>query len=147
MTNNQITYTDKVNLNNDTSIPDINKVNDTDMNMIKQVVNAGVVEECGVNEYGSYCKFACGLLICWIRTEFITTNPNSGVDRTFTLPCPMKDTNYYTGAHFVTGASYFADVSVFSNPYSTTQVALHTYNTSGGVNSSDYQILCIGWWK
>lgn len=35
----QITYQDKVTLNQEASIPDINKVNDTDMNQIKNVVN------------------------------------------------------------------------------------------------------------
>lgn len=35
----QITYTDKVALNVNTDIPDINKVNASDMNEIKQVVN------------------------------------------------------------------------------------------------------------
>ena len=36
----QITYDDKVTLNENTSIADINKVKASDMNMIKQVVNA-----------------------------------------------------------------------------------------------------------
>ena len=147
MTNNQITYTDKVNLNNDTSIPDINKVNDTDMNMIKQVVNAGVVIENGINQYGSYTKFASGLAICWLYTENITTNPHEGVDRIYTLPCEMKDMYYYSAVHFLGGGSYWADVNVFSNPYSTSQVVIHTYNTSGGAHTSTYQILVIGWWK
>lgn len=147
MTNNQITFVDKVNLNDDTSISDINKIKDTDINMIKQVVNAGVVEECGTNEYGSYIKFACGLAICWIRTEFITTNPGTGVTKTYTMPCPMKDTNYYTGAHFVFGGGYWADTNVFSRPYSTTEVEINTFNTAGGANSSDFQIIVIGWWK
>lgn len=35
----KITYENKVALNQNSSIPDINKVNDTDMNMIKNVVN------------------------------------------------------------------------------------------------------------
>lgn len=39
-----ITYDDKVYINQNSNIPDINKVNDTDMNEIKQVVNNNAEE-------------------------------------------------------------------------------------------------------
>lgn len=43
----KITYTDKVAVNQNASIPDINKVNASDMNEIKRVVN----ENANINEY------------------------------------------------------------------------------------------------
>ena len=90
----KITYDDKVALNENPEIADINKVTDDDMNEIKQVVNdnantldnllsntygtsqtegysqeyinnnVGVVDS-GSNNNGSYIKFADGTMICY----------------------------------------------------------------------------------
>ena len=42
----QITYTDKVYLNQNANIPDVNKVNDSDMNEIKSTVNSNTPTGC-----------------------------------------------------------------------------------------------------
>ena len=80
----KITYLDKVALNENTDIPDINKVKANDMNEIKNVVN-GLVKtektisdedtyscnyinnlmESGSNGNGNYIKFYDGTMICY----------------------------------------------------------------------------------
>ena len=80
----KITYLDKVALNENTNIPDINKVKADDMNEIKNVVN-GLVKtkktisdeetyacnyindlmEFGSNDNGNYIKFYDGTMICY----------------------------------------------------------------------------------
>ena len=91
-----ITYDDKVALNSNSGIADINKVNDSDMNMIKSVVNNNAtnigdlsnlitpttssivgainsVVESGSDSNGSYVKYADGTMICY-KTVTGTTN-------------------------------------------------------------------------
>lgn len=74
----QITYSDKVDLNT-TSVADINKVNASDLNTIKSVVNnnasfigktlwegsfsSGTISVPNLNEYTMICVFAGGLLM------------------------------------------------------------------------------------
>lgn len=84
----KINYADKVALNSNSDIADINKVNASDLNEIKEVVNANddnmgllsnlttpsknnlvnainSVVESGSNANGKYIKFADGTMICW----------------------------------------------------------------------------------
>lgn len=58
----KITYEDKVSLVT-SPLPRKNKVTSTDMNEIKEVVNANSLET-GTNENGTYVKFDNGVLIC-----------------------------------------------------------------------------------
>lgn len=96
----KITYTDKVALNINQDVADVNKCNATDMNEIKQVVNenddnttnisnaignlsdlitpvvsslVGAINsivESGSNSNGSYIKFADGTMVCIKKVEF-----------------------------------------------------------------------------
>jgi hypothetical protein len=60
----KITYEDKVALNPQPSIANVNKVSDADMNEIKSVVNENAVET-GSNANGSWIKYENGIMICW----------------------------------------------------------------------------------
>lgn len=64
----KITYDNKVALNPQPSIADINKVTDADMNEIKQVVNENAVE-IGSNSNGSWIKYENGTMICTNRVS------------------------------------------------------------------------------
>lgn len=103
-----INYDDKVALNENSSIADINKVNASDMNLIKEVVNEnantldnllsnvygtsnengytqeyvnGIIES-GSNANGNYVKYADGTMICYksdIQYDVNITNQYEGV--------------------------------------------------------------------
>lgn len=61
-----ITYTDKQYLNENSSIPDINKVKDTDMNMIKSVVNNNATE---LTNIGTYSTSEVNTGMTWINNK------------------------------------------------------------------------------
>lgn len=78
-----ITYQNKVALNENPNVADINKVKDSDMNEIKSVVNNNANElnsaiESGSNENGNYTKYADGTMIC---TKQVTVTTR--IDRAF----------------------------------------------------------------
>lgn len=60
----KITYDNKVALNPQPSIANINKVSDADMNEIKSVVNDNAVE-IGSNTNGNWIKYENGTMICY----------------------------------------------------------------------------------
>lgn len=71
--NNQITYANKVALNQNSSIPDINKVNATDMNEIKRVVNGtinGSIRMGNIQTNGLIMK----------EGDLVLSTPNSSTD-------------------------------------------------------------------
>ena len=93
----KIGFADKVALNENASIPDINKCKASDMNEIKQVVNenddkvgdltnlstpnknniVGAINsivENGTNDNGSWIKFADGTMICYGSFELVLNN-------------------------------------------------------------------------
>lgn len=77
-----ITYDNKVALNTNPDIADINKVTDNDMNEIKSVVNNNANElnniiESGSNANGNYIKYSDGTMICTNRKEITTTKNTS----------------------------------------------------------------------
>ena len=94
----KITYTDKVALNENPSVADINKVRANDLNEIKNVVNANdnnvgdladlkttdvssvvnaineITQSKGSSANGDYIKFENGILICWGKKSFTNVN-------------------------------------------------------------------------
>lgn len=134
----QIGYTNKVALNENPEILDINKVTDDDMNEIKQVVNdnynntiqitnteptdsdnklwidTGAVQnlgseiESGSNENGNYIKYADGTMICTIR-------------KTVTIAINQAWGNLYTG-----------EVPAFTYPVAFVSSPTINYTVSGG---------------
>ena len=104
----KITYENKVALNVNSDIADINKVNASDLNEIKNVVNenddnmgllsnlttpnknnlVGAINsivESGSNENGSYIKFADGTMICW-KTYSFTASFNTAWGSVYECP-------------------------------------------------------------
>lgn len=134
----QISYTNKVALNENPEILDINKVTDDDMNEIKQVVNdnynntiqitdtepsdsdnklwidTGEVQnlgseiESGSNANGNWTKFADGTMICIIR-------------KTITVAINQAWGNLYTG-----------EVPAFTYPVAFVSSPTVNYTVSGG---------------
>lgn len=75
----KITYTDKQFLNQNPNIPDINKCNDTDMNEIKQVVNANDDTLNEVVNIG-FAKMVSSVAVDYITTQItITQWKNSAI--------------------------------------------------------------------
>lgn len=116
-----ITYDDKVFLNENASIPDVNKVKDTDMNQIKSVVNGNYTETTdSINEINTNL----GGIILW-------TNPNptsSFAAQTITLS--SSDYDFYE-----IYCSYSNQTSQYLNCYKSikgegTIMSLHGFSTN-----------------
>lgn len=109
----KIGFTDKVSLNENASIPDINKCKASDMNEIKQVVNENddnvgnltnlvtpnknnivgainSVVENGSNDNGSWIKFADGTMICRF-TQIINLAVNTSWGSLYGGKCSVHD--------------------------------------------------------
>ena len=109
----KIGFTDKVALNENASIPDINKCKASDMNEIKQVVNENddkvgnlndlvtpnknnivgainSVVENGTNNNGSWIKFADGTMICKF-TQIINVVVNTAWGSLYGGKCSVHD--------------------------------------------------------
>ena len=70
----KITYTDKVAINQNSDIPDINKVNASDMNEIKSVVNGLVVNAYSTSEENAYsCDYINGKVL-WENVSGSSSN-------------------------------------------------------------------------
>lgn len=78
----EITYTDKISLVT-SPLPDENKVTDTDMNMIKNVVNNNITSK-GSNANGTYIKFANGMMICTKTIDLTNITVNTAIGQLYT---------------------------------------------------------------
>ena len=110
----KITYADKVTLNENPNVADVNKVKADDLNEIKNVVNANdnnvgdladlkttdvssivnAINEL-IGELGNnYIKLSNGILIVWGTTDVGNISPSSEKRITINLPQNYIDTNY-----------------------------------------------------
>jgi hypothetical protein len=94
----KITYNDKSYLNQNLDIPDVNKVNDTDLNEIKNVVNSNYDEFIDELYYKPGDVIEIGNATLGTVNSYILSGFISNASRTllFTLPLPKKLDNITT---------------------------------------------------
>jgi len=156
-----ITYSDKQAMGTQPTIPDVNKVTDTDMNEIKNVVNNNATElsnvvESGSNSNGNYIKYADGSMIC---SKLVTgTTPineawGSGYTSGATASINLGDwaqtflsTPIISVTPGRTGSNYWLSGVMYS---STTHVGDVSILRFSGATSVDYRlhVIGIGKWK
>lgn len=151
-----IGYQNKVALNTNPDIADINKVTDNDMNEIKTVVNNNANElnniiESGSNANGSWIKYADGTMLCWKTYTF--TN----------LAFSKAWGSFYETAYQEFGATpqtFISTPTIFANNgngamagieglnnTSTSFGTAQLYRPVSGTASGSINLLAIGKWK
>ena len=156
-----ITYDNKVALNQNADIPDVNKVTDSDMNEIKSVVNnnateltnlPGTIVESDSNANGTYVKFSDGTMICyknislnininkeWGNVYENTTAANLGSwAATFTATPSM-------GVLTIGGAGIW--VQTINNASTTSCGSAFFVSATSGTKNTMFSIIGIGRWK
>lgn len=134
-----ITYTDKVALNENSSIADINKVTDSDMNSIKSVVNDTVIGGLGLqtDNWVSGGSYNVGDLV--IDDNNIYKNTTG----TNTTTAPNQDSTNWALVPMITGGKITTTLTdgklLWANPNPTADIS--TANIT--LNSNDYDMLEI----
>ena len=156
-----ITYDDKTALNSNNDIPNINKVTDSDMNQIKNVVNNNATEltnlpstiiESDSNANGNYTKFTDGTLICY-KNVSISTNLNNAWGSLYENSTAASLGNW--AATFITTPSISVQVANGSgmmiqlvNNVSTTSCGdIYFASATSGSKSTYLSIIGVGKWK
>ena len=164
----KITYADKVALNENPNVADVNKVKANDLNEIKNVVNANddnvgdladlktenassivnaineLISELGNN----YIKFSNGILITWGTADVGNISPLSDKRIVIDLPQNYIDTNYSciltkkgNGGFW----TYIAETAVGRTNSSVTLSVWNNSNSPAVLSGMDY--ITIGKWK
>ena len=164
----KINYTDKVTLNENPNVADVNKVKADDLNEIKNVVNANddnvgdladlkttdvssivnAINEL-IGELGNnYIKLSNGILIMWGTTDVGNISASNEKEITINLPQNYIDTNYSciitkkgTGAYW----SNVAETVINKNNSSVTLSVWNNSNAQATIHGMDY--ITIGKWK
>ena len=147
----QITYENKVKINDNPNIPDINKVTDADMNEIKDVVNENYAEQSRMITNGNgYTKYADGTLICYGKTASANINAGSEYQENITLPQSYVDSNFVVLASIGGGASGWAQIIVRGQATSNDTVRIIGGNYITGSSRAQGVVInyiTIGKWK
>ena len=164
----KITYTDKVTLNENPNVADVNKVKADDLNEIKNVVNANddnvgdladlkthdvsnivnaineLIDELGNN----YIKFSNGILITWGTVAVENVPPTSDKTITINLPQNYIDTNYSCMVTKKGTGAYWSLIVETVASITNSSVSLSIWNNSNSqaiVPAMDY--ITVGKWK
>lgn len=148
-----ITYDDKSYINQNANIPNVNKVNDTDMNEIKSVVNNNATELSNLITSGTgYIKYNDGTLICYGNSTISPSEARSAGGLTYysgsssvQLPVSFVDTNI-----FITTGVEVANMNRFCNSYATVtdkeNIVIYLTNTTQN-ESRKVNYIAIGKWQ
>ena len=147
----QITYENKVKINDNPNIPDINKVTDDDMNEIKSVVNENYQELTNLITNDTGClKLADGTLICYGKSNTSEIPYGSEYSETITLPESYKDNNFVVLASITSGGASWANVICRGGATSENTIRLIAGNyIVSGSTARDIVLsyITIGKWK
>ena len=146
-----ITYSDKSTMNSNSDVPAINKVQASDMNQIKSVVNnnANVFGDYIVESGGNYIKYANGTLIQWGSLS-VTVAVSTAMGSVYRTSAAQGDTfgvSFYY-APLVIATPHSAINSCYINTNTTTGFTLYpiSYTSLSAANREIYW-LAIGRWK
>lgn len=146
-----ITYTDKVTMNENTSIPAVNKCQAADMNEIKTVVNnnANAFGDYVVESGNQYIKYANGTLIEWgsLTVTVAVSTAMGSVYRTSSAQGDTFPVSFYY-APLVIATPHSAINSCYINTNTTTGFTLYpiSYTSLTAANREVYW-LAVGRWK
>lgn len=165
----KITYEYKEAINQNSQIPDVNKVNASDMNQIKATVNAnddkvgelsdldttdkssivGAINSVvlsGSNTNGNYVKYADGTAIVW-GTESISFNANTSTYNTINLLITFKNTNYIVTESISKLFNYHTAITLHPGTRTTTTCQIGGWNDSSSTINGYIDYIIIGKWK
>ena len=166
----KITYTDKVTLNENPNVADVNKVKADDLNEIKNVVNANdnnvgdladlkttdvssvvnAINELIIESGNNYIKFSNGTLICWGETSAFNITSSSQTNNDITLPVAYKDSSFKVICSVSLGGAYWASiVATMGYPLSNSSIRVMGANYMAGQTIENIKIsyITIGKWK
>lgn len=147
----QIAYENKVKINDNPNIPDINKVTDADMNEIKQVVNENYQELTNLITNDTGClKLADGTLICYGKSNASEIPYGSEYSENITLPESYKDNNFIVLTSITSGGASWANVICRGGATSENTIRLIAGNyIVSGSTAKDIALsyITIGKWK
>ena len=132
----QITYTNKVALNENQEVADINKVNASDMNEIKSVVNGLVSDSYSTDTETAYsCNYVNGAIGFTYSTSEVDTGKKWIDGRTIYRKS-------YTGTAVKSGSKTIDTISAISNIISYTGTAESNYDWAWSIPnySSGYEV-------
>ena len=164
----KITYTDKVTLNENPNVADVNKVKADDLNEIKNVVNANddyvgdladlktpdvssIVN--AINELlgdlgNNYIKLSNGILIMWGTTDVGNISPSNEKRITINLPQNYIDTNYSCIVSKKGTGAYWSNISETIADKNNSSVTLSVWNNSNAqATIPGMYYITIGKWK
>lgn len=147
----QITYSNKVALNVNPNIDDINKVTDADMNEIKDVVNENYAEQSRMITNGTgYVKMSDGTLICYGKLAAVDVTAGTTNTRYITLPQEYVDTNFVCTCSINDSSAYWANgLAIRGRSDTTTTIKIDIGNYLAGNTATNIQVgyITIGKWK
>ena len=164
----KITYADKVTLNENPNVADVNKVKADDLNEIKNVVNANdnnvgdladlktddvssivnAINELIIESGNNYIKFSNGILIMWGTTTVGKIPPAADKRITIDLPQNYIDTNYSCILTKKGVGGYWTYLAETVAERTNSSVTLSVWNNSNApavLAGMDY--ITIGKWK
>ena len=161
---NKITYDNKVSLNPQPSIANVNKCTDSDLNEIKSVVNSAIdfcneIIESGSNARGNYIKYIDGTMVCWYRQWFgeIAINTADGAlyrsDNLSLQDFPQEFVGIPIISKVITGNNW--SLACIGSPSGSSATTTNpgnfnlykTTSTGTGVVAFAINIIAIGRWK
>ena len=164
----KITYTDKVTLNENPNVADINKVKANDLNEIKNVVNANddnvgdladlkttdvssivnAINEL-IGELGNnYIKLSNGILIMWGTTDVGNISASNEKRITINLPQNYIDTNYSCIVEKKGTGAYWSNITETVANKNNSSVTLSVWNNSNAqATIPGMYYITIGKWK
>ena len=164
----KITYSDKVTLNENPNVADVNKVKADDLNEIKNVVNANddnvgdladlktidvssivnAINEL-IGELGNnYIKLSNDVLITWGTADVGNISPSNEKRITINLPQNYIDTNYSCIVSKKGTGAYWSNIAETVVEKTNSSVLLSIWNNSNAqatIGGMDY--ISIGKWK
>lgn len=146
-----ITYANKSTMNENASVPAVNKVQASDMNEIKNVVNGNwnALGDYIIESGGNYIKYANGTLIQWgyITVSVAVSTAMGSVYRTSSAQGDSFPISFYY-APIVFATPHSAINSCYVNTNTTTGFTLYpiSYSSLSAANREIYW-LAIGRWK
>lgn len=146
----QITYENKVKINDNPSIPDINKVTDDDMNEIKSVVNENYQELTNLISNGTgYVKYNDGTLICYGKTSVFNISAAGEHQENITLPESFLTNDFTVIVSIVSGGSNWANVICRGGATSENAIRIIAGNYISSYEAQNIAIgyMAIGKWK
>ena len=147
----QITYENKVKINDNPNIPDINKVTDADMNEIKSVVNENYQELTNLISNGTgYVKYNDGTLICYGKTQSAKISHNNEYQEIITLPENYLSNDFVVLTSITSGGAGWGNVIVRGGSTSSNTIRIIAGNYIASSPTAENIVLSyitIGKWK